>query len=102
MFETCGSIKRVRIIKNDEGNSKGFGFVDFYEVDSAKNAMKKSGEHHSGREIHVDFSIPRSQRDNSQGNERSRGFGGGDRGFSRGGNRGFSRGGNRGGSRPMK
>jgi nucleolin len=60
MFEPCGNIKRVRIIMNDEGRSKGFGFVDFYDVDSAKNGLKKSGEKHSGREIHVDFSIPRS------------------------------------------
>lgn len=59
MFDPCGSIKRVRIITNEDGRSKGFGFVDFYDVDSAKNAIKKSGEKHSGREIHVDYSIPR-------------------------------------------
>lgn len=29
VFEGCGKIINVRIIKNEEGNSRGFGFVDF-------------------------------------------------------------------------
>lgn len=32
MFEGCGKIRSVRIIKNDEGQSRGFGFVDFMDV----------------------------------------------------------------------
>lgn len=52
--------------------------------------MKKSGEKYSGRPIHVDFSIPREQRQNSNGGDR-----GGFRGGSRGGSRGFG-GGSRG------
>lgn len=46
-------------MKNEEGRSKGFGFVDFYEIDSAKNAIKKSGSSLDGREITIDFALPR-------------------------------------------
>ncbi len=29
LFEGCGEIVRTRIIKGEDGNSRGFGFVDF-------------------------------------------------------------------------
>lgn len=29
---------------NEEGRSRGFGFVDFEDVDSARSAKNKSGE----------------------------------------------------------
>lgn len=39
----------MRIIKNEEGKSKGFGFVDFMNQESAALAIKKDGEKYSGR-----------------------------------------------------
>lgn len=44
---------------NEDGRSKGFGFVDFDNNESAKNAIKKTGEDFSGRSIAVEYSIPR-------------------------------------------
>lgn len=35
IFETCGNIKRCRIIMNEDGQSRGFGFIDFESVESA-------------------------------------------------------------------
>ena len=29
IFQHCGKIKRARVIMNEEGQSRGFGFVDF-------------------------------------------------------------------------
>lgn len=88
-FEGCGEILRVRIIKGEDGQSRGFGFVDFSQVEFARAAINKSGERVNGREIHVDYSIPRDKREN----QNNRG------GYQQGGNRGGFQGGNRGGQR---
>ena len=78
IFRSCGSIKKFRIIKNESGVSKGFGFVDFETPEEAKNALSKNGIEISGRNVTVDFSIPKDNRGPSGFN---RGFGGrGDRG----------------------
>lgn len=63
LFEGCGEIQRVRIIKGEDGNSRGFGFVDFTQVEFARTAIQKSGERVNGRPIHVDYSIPREKRE---------------------------------------
>lgn len=63
LFEGCGEIIRARIIKGEDGNSRGFGFVDFTNVEYARAALNKSGEKVNGRPIHVDYSIPREKRD---------------------------------------
>lgn len=62
MFDHCGKIKRARIILNEEGQSRGFGFVDFEEVESARTAMNKNGEKFNGRDMRIDFSLPREFR----------------------------------------
>lgn len=95
-FNDCGEIKGVRIMKNEEGRSKGFGFVDFQSVDAAKRAVKKSGLDIQGREVNVEFSLPRGPGGYQGGNRGGNrgGFGGNRGGF--GGNRG-GYGGNRGG-----
>lgn len=49
-------------MKNEEGTSKGFGFVDFVNVEAAKNAVKKNGEKYGGRALIVDFSTPKGVR----------------------------------------
>lgn len=70
-FSVCGNVKNVRIILKEDGSSKGFGFVDFYDVDSAKKALLKSGNKLDNRQIDVQYSIPREQRGAApQGNDR--------------------------------
>lgn len=88
MFENFGSIKSFRVIKNESGQSKGFGFVDFESPADAKSALSKSGTEINGRSITVDFSLPKGDRPFNGGGRG--GFGGGRGGF--GGGRGGFRG----------
>lgn len=53
IFDHCGNIRKCRIIQDEEGRSRGFGFVDFENVESAKEALKKDGQKFGGREINV-------------------------------------------------
>ena len=53
VFGSCGTIRKCRIINDAEGNSRGFGFVDFESVESARQALKKDGEKYQGRQINV-------------------------------------------------
>lgn len=39
-FSEFGKISNVKIAKDDNGNSKGFGFVNFESPDSAKRAVE--------------------------------------------------------------
>jgi len=101
-------VKNVRLpTDRDTGRPKGFGYVEFEDIDGAKKAFEATnGADIEGRSIRLDYSQPR---DSSGGGGRGggRGFGdrggrGGGRGFGdRGGGRGFGdrggRGGNRGG-----
>lgn len=86
MFESYGAIKSFRVIKNESGQSKGFGFVDFESGADARSALAKSGTDINGRSITVDFSLPKGDRPYGGG----RGGYGGDRGGygGRGGGRG--------------
>lgn len=76
LFEGCGSIKNFRIIKNESGQSKGFGFVDFESTSDARNALNKDGTEINGRNITVSYSLPKTDRSFSNNN---RGFGGNNR-----------------------
>ena len=78
IFEGCGGVKKFRIIKQESGESKGFGFVDFESAEDVAKALKKSGLEINGRNITVDVSIPREKRD--FGGDRRGGFGGDRRG----------------------
>ncbi len=40
-FEDCGEMGSVVLMKDDKGQSKGFGFVCFKTGDSAAKAVKK-------------------------------------------------------------
>ncbi|KIL68118.1 hypothetical protein M378DRAFT_191130 [Amanita muscaria Koide BX008] len=102
------SVKSVRLpTERETGRMKGFGYVEFEDVESAKKALEESKDAEiDGRSIRLDFSQPR---DGPGGGGRfDRGGGGGhfDRGgggrFDRGGrgqSRGRGRGGDRGGDR---
>lgn len=86
-FERAGNVVGIRIAKNEEGRSKGFCHVDFDSKDAVQSAIAYAGENLDGREVRVDASEPRKNRD---GGDRG-GFGGGRGGF--GGGRGGGRGG---------
>jgi nucleolin len=90
-FGEFASVKNVRLPTDREtGRPKGFGYVEFEDVEAAKKAYEGAqGQEIDGRSIRLDFSQPR---DASGGGTRG-GFGGG-----RGGRGGFGdRGGGRGG-----
>ncbi|TDL14314.1 RNA-binding domain-containing protein [Rickenella mellea] len=102
VFAEYGEVKSVRLpTDRDTQRPKGFGYVEFTDLESAKKAFESAqGLDVQGRPIRLDYSQPRS---NDGGGGRGRGgFGGGrgsfggDRG-SFGGDRGYGgRGGGRG------
>jgi len=42
-FEQSGGVSDCRVAKDQEGNSRGFGHVDFDSPESAKNALSMAG-----------------------------------------------------------
>ena len=86
LFAEYGDIKSVRMPTDREsGKVKGFGYVEFFEIELAKKAFQGvQNMEFLGRNLRLDYSQPR---DDS----------GGGRGGPRGGGRGFGRGGGRGG-----
>lgn len=81
VFEDCGKIRGCKIVKNMDGRSKGFGFVDFDSFEDAKAALDKDGVECQGRSLRVEFSM-RSNKGGSGGynNNRGRDSGYGNRG----------------------
>ncbi|KAJ7882828.1 hypothetical protein B0H13DRAFT_1538735, partial [Mycena leptocephala] len=83
-FNECGgNVKSVRLpTDRDTGRPKGFGYVEFEDIEGAKKAYAAAnGQEIEGRAIRLDYSQPR---DSSGGGG---GFGGG-RGGGFGGDRG--------------
>ncbi|KAF5370460.1 hypothetical protein D9615_009777 [Tricholomella constricta] len=60
--------KSVKIIKDREDKPKGFGYIEFEELDGLKDALAKSGSNFSGRTVRVSVAEPPKERS---------GFGGG-------------------------
>lgn len=81
VFGDYGDVKSVRLPTDREsGKPKGFGYVEFSDVESAKKAMEAlKGYDLDGRQLRLDFSTPK---DNNGGGG---GRGGGGRGGGRGG-----------------
>jgi len=90
-FGECGNVVEVRIMKDEEGNSRGFGYIEFGSIEDATNACKYNNTDFEGRTIRVNFAG-----DKPQGGGGGRGGFGGGRGGGRGGF-GGGRGGGRGG-----
>ncbi|KAG6910096.1 hypothetical protein DXG01_013148 [Tephrocybe rancida] len=67
-FFTPTKTKSVKIIKDREDKPKGFGYIEFEELDGLKDALAKSGSNFSGRTIRVSVAEPPKERG---------GFGGG-------------------------
>jgi nucleolin len=85
VFAEYGDVKSVRVPTDREsGKIKGFGYVEFYDMESAKKAHEGAqSKELLGRNLRLDYSQPREEGGNSRGGSR-----GGGRGFGRGGGRG--------------
>lgn len=53
-FEACGHIYRVTILKDRQGNPKGFGYIEFKDESAVSLAMNLTGSTLSGRQIKVE------------------------------------------------
>lgn len=56
LFASSGKVKSVRIIRNYNGNSKGFGYVEFESNANVVAALKLNGKDVDGRELKLDVS----------------------------------------------
>lgn len=83
-------VKSVRLpTDRDTGRPKGYGYVEFEDIEGAKKAFEASqGAEIDGRSVRLDYSQPRDGPGGGRG-----GRGGGRGGFDRGGRGGFDRGG---------
>ncbi|KAI9701904.1 MAG: hypothetical protein M1836_001248 [Candelina mexicana] len=61
-FEEFGALTGTRVISDrNTGRSKGFGYVEFESAADAAAALKsKKGALIDGREVNIDFSVPRN------------------------------------------
>ncbi|KAK8308026.1 hypothetical protein V6Z11_D02G028000 [Gossypium hirsutum] len=84
-FSGFGDVTEARVIADrDTGRSRGFGFVNFADDESASNALSAmDGQELQGRNIRVSYANERPSGPRSFGNNGgfggSRGFGGGSR-----------------------
>lgn len=54
IFKDCGGIKSAVVMKDAEGKSKGFGFVNFETHEEATKAIEDSnGKEHNGKSLYV-------------------------------------------------
>ena len=54
-FEECGEIKEVKIMTESDGKSRGFGFVEFEQEDSARKATGLTGQELDGRRLRIEI-----------------------------------------------
>ncbi len=95
LFEAYGEVSSVKLISDREtGRSKGFGFVEMPDDESAQQAIEAlNGSEVAGRNIAVSQAEERKP-SGGGGNRGGGGYGGGG---NRGGGGGYGGGGNRGG-----
>ena len=95
-FEEYGEVSSAKIIMDKfTGRSRGFGFVEMEDDDSANKAIEElNGAEFDGKVISVAEARPRTER---PAGERRSGGGGGFKRGGNGGGGGFNRGGNGGG-----
>jgi RNA recognition motif-containing protein len=62
VFAKCPGVKRTRIIRRNNGMSKGYGFVDFDTVENARAGLANEGHILKGRRMTIEFSAPKSVR----------------------------------------
>ena len=98
-FKDCGGIASVRIATDREtGKPRGFGHIEFHDLDGAKACMALNGTDLGGRNVNMDYAEKRAGGGGGPGSPGRGGFGGGGRGgFGGGGRGGFGSGGRGGG-----
>jgi len=87
-FASAGSVESANVVFDREtGRSRGFGFVEMADEDSANNAIAQfNGQEYDGRNIVVNEARPREDRGGfGGGNGGGRGRGGGGGGYNGGG-----------------
>lgn len=63
-FEHYGPVKRVRLVEDEEGKSRGYGFVEYENESDLKAAYKHAdGKKIDGRRVVVDVERGRTVRD---------------------------------------
>ncbi|CAG9315331.1 unnamed protein product [Blepharisma stoltei] len=60
-FSQYGKVVSTKIVNDQEGNPRGFGFVEFENADDALKALKSSGVELDGRALVVNISLPKSR-----------------------------------------
>jgi len=95
LFSQFGDVSRAQVIQHrDTGRSKGFGFVEMDDEDSAEKAIEElDGSEFEGRNLTVNEARPREDRPSRGGG----GGGGYDGGGGGGGGGGYDSGGDGGG-----
>lgn len=81
MFSSFGQVNSAMVVTDrDTGRSKGFGFVEFGDAQSANAAITAmNGKEVGGRALTVNEARPREERGGGGGGGRSGGYGGGGR-----------------------
>ncbi|XP_042518245.1 glycine-rich RNA-binding protein 2, mitochondrial-like [Macadamia integrifolia] len=75
-FSSFGDVTEARVITDrDTGRSRGFGFVNFTDGESANSALSMDGQELNGRNIRVNFANDRPSA--PRGGSFGGGFGGG-------------------------
>jgi len=59
-FANCGTVKEIRW---NQGDFKGYGWVEFEDTSSPDEAMKLNGKDLSGRAIRIDYAAPKKKRE---------------------------------------
>ncbi|KAL4074999.1 hypothetical protein V8B97DRAFT_1660255 [Scleroderma yunnanense] len=62
MFFSPHEIKSVKIIKDRDDKPKGFGYIEFADLDALKDALTRSGTTLSGRTVRVSVAEPPKER----------------------------------------
>jgi RNA recognition motif-containing protein len=52
-FESYGEVKDVRIVEDDKERSRGFGYVEFDNIESVEKALVADGSDLDGRKVRV-------------------------------------------------
>ena len=103
LFSQFGDVSRAQVIQHrDTGRSKGFGFVEMDDEDSAEKAIEElNGSEFEGRNLTVNEARPREDRPSrgGGGGGGGGGYGGGGGGYDGGGDSGGDSGGGGGGGR---
>ena len=61
-FAEVGGVEKAEIVRDAQGRSRGFGFVEFMIAEDAERALKLDGEVLRGREMRVQPAHARENR----------------------------------------